>query len=48
MMEVTLYDILNARETRVLRQQSLLTEHRLPLLCFTMNIAGPVKTTPLI
>ena len=47
-MEVTLYDILNARETRVLRQQSLLTEHRVPLLCFTMNIAGPVKTTPLI
>lgn len=47
-MEVTLNDILNARETRVLRQQSLLAEHRVPLLCFTMNIAGPVKTTPLI
>ncbi len=47
-MEVSLHDILNARETRVRRQQSLLTEYRAPLLCFTMNIAGPVKTTPLI
>ena len=48
MMEVSLHDILNAREARVRRQQSLLTEYRAPLLCFTMNIAGPVKTTPLI
>lgn len=47
-MEVSLRDILNARESRVRRQQSLLTEYRAPLLCFTMNIAGPVKTTPLI
>ena len=47
-MEVSLHDILNAREARVRRQQSLLTEYRAPLLCFTMNIAGPVKTTPLI
>lgn len=46
-MEVSLRDILNAREARVRRQQSLLTEYRVPLLCFTMNIAGPVKTTPL-
>ncbi|MBE6944273.1 MAG: triphosphoribosyl-dephospho-CoA synthase CitG [Ruminococcaceae bacterium] len=48
MMEVSLRDILNAREARVRRQQALLTEYRAPLLCFTMNIAGPVKTTPLI
>jgi len=47
-MEVSLLDILNARESRVRQQQSLLAEHRAPLLCFTMNIAGPVKTTPLI
>ena len=47
-MEVSLHDILNARETRVRRQQALLAEYRAPLLCFTMNIAGPVKTTPLI
>ena len=47
-MEVALHDILNAREARVRRQQALLTEYRAALLCFTMNIAGPVKTTPLI
>lgn len=47
-MEVSLRDILNAREVRVRRQQALLTEYRTPLLCFTMNIAGPVKVTPLI
>ena len=48
MMEVSLFDILNAREARVRQQQQLLAAHRAPLLCFTMNIAGPVKTTPLI
>ena len=48
MMEVRLLDILAAREARVQLQQALLAEHRVPLLCFTMNIAGPVKTTPLI
>ena len=47
-MEVSLQDILNAREARVRRRQSLLAEYREPLLCFTMNIAGPVKTSPLI
>lgn len=47
-MEVGLQDILNAREARVRKQQFLLTEHRAPLLCFTMNIAGPVKTSALI
>ena len=48
MMEVSLQDILEAREARVRQQQALLTEYRLPLVCFTMNIAGPVKNTPLI
>ena len=48
MMEVSLLDILNAREARAQRQQQLLAAHRAPLLCFTMNIAGPVKTSPLI
>jgi holo-ACP synthase/triphosphoribosyl-dephospho-CoA synthase len=48
MMEVSLHDILEAREARARQQQALLAEHRVPLLCFTMNIAGPVKTTPLI
>ena len=48
MMEVSLLDILNAREARAQRQQQLLAAHRAPLLCFTMNIAGPVKLSPLI
>lgn len=47
-MEVSLQDILSAREARVRQQQALLAEYRAPLLCFTMNIAGPVKTSPLI
>lgn len=47
-MEVTLLDILQARESRAQRQQELLAKYRVPLVCFTMNIAGPVKVTPLI
>ena len=47
-MEVSLHDILAARENRARQQQALLEEYRLPLICFTMNIAGPVKTSPLI
>lgn len=42
-MEVSLQEILDARENRVLRQQALLTEYQKPLICFTMNIPGPVK-----
>ncbi len=45
---VSLMEMLDARERRVHRQQTLLTEYRTPLVCFTMNIAGPVKTSPLI
>ena len=48
MMEVSLQDILEAREARVRQQQALLEKYRLPLVCFTMNIAGPVKTSSLI
>lgn len=47
-MEVTLMDILNARETRAARQKELLRTYGKPLICFTMNIAGPEKTSPLI
>ena len=47
-MEVSLHDILEAKEIRARQQQTLLETYRVPLLCFTMNIAGPVKTTPLI
>lgn len=47
-MEVTLQQILDARERRAAEQQRLLSEYGLPLICFCMNIAGPVKDTPLI
>lgn len=47
-MNVLLAEILNAREARVARQQALLREFCCPVVCFTMNIAGPVKTSPLI
>lgn len=40
--------ILEARERRVLRQRQLLEQFHKPLLCFTMNIAGPEKNNPLI
>ncbi len=45
---VTLEQMLDARELRAAHQQALLTEHGLPLLCIGMNIAGPVKDSPLI
>ncbi len=45
---VTLSQMLDARESRAWRQQRLLDEYHSPLICFTMNIAGPVKNSPLI
>ena len=48
MSEVTLQQVLQAREDRVARQKQFLTKHNCPLITFTMNIAGPVKTSPLI
>lgn len=48
MTEVTLQDILLARENRVANQKQLLKKYNCPLVSFTMNIAGPVKTAPLI
>lgn len=44
MTEVTLAEILQSREDRVRKQQELLQEYSCPLICFTMNIAGPIKT----
>ena len=43
--EVALPEMLDARERRVYRQQQLLQEYGKPLICFTMNIAGPVKNS---
>ena len=40
--------MLEARERRYYRQQELLAAYRRPLLSFSMNIAGPIKNTPLI
>ena len=45
MEEVTLQQILDARESRAARQQALLEEYGRTLLCFTMNIPGPVKVS---
>ena len=44
--EVTLNQMLEARERRAARQRALLEQYRLPLVSFTMNIAGPVKNSP--
>lgn len=48
MPEVTLEQILNSREKRAKKQKELITSYSCPLICFTMNIAGPTKVTPLI
>lgn len=42
-MEVSLQEILDAREKRAQRQQALLSQFQKPLVCFTMNIPGPEK-----
>lgn len=47
-MEVTLMQMLEARERRAMRQRTLLEEYKSTLVCFTMNIAGPIKNSPLI
>ena len=43
MEEVSLNEMLDAREARAAAQQLLLETHRLPLVCLTLNIPGPVK-----
>jgi len=42
-MEVSVMDILAARDQRAATQKRLLDKYGKPLICFTMNIAGPVK-----
>jgi len=46
--EVSLVQMLDARENRAMRQMDLLSRYKKPLLCFTMNIAGPIKNNELI
>ena len=45
---VDLNQVLEAREHRACRQRALLAQYGPPLVSFSMNIAGPVKNTPLI
>ncbi len=45
--EITLSEILLAREERVAIQNALLAEYKVPVISFTMNMAGPVKRTAL-
>ena len=47
-MIVSLPEMLDARERRANRQRELLEKFQKPLVSFTMNIAGPIKDTPLI
>lgn len=48
MREITLQEMLDARERRAFRQQALQAEYERPLISFSMNIPGPVKDSPLI
>ena len=47
-VNITLEEILRARDTRAASQRRLLNAYHLPPVSFTMNIAGPVKRTPLV
>ncbi len=47
MNEVSLEQILHARDLRVQKQKDILSSAGHPIVSFTMNIAGPVKKTPL-
>ena len=46
-MNVTVQDMMNARDRRAQRQRELLQKYAQTLLCFTMNIPGPEKDNPL-
>lgn len=44
---VSLTEMLDARENRVLEQQKILSVYNLPIISFTLNIPGSIKTFPL-
>ena len=46
--KVELRDVLDARERRSVRQTEMIRARGLPVISYTMNIAGPVKNSPLI
>ncbi|MCI6965705.1 citrate lyase holo-[acyl-carrier protein] synthase [bacterium] len=45
--KITLDEMLSARERRAEKQRALTERFARPIVCFTMNIAGEVKRTPL-
>ena len=47
-MEVTLDEMLSAREARSFRQIRLSRQWGMTLISFSMNIPGPVKDTSLV
>lgn len=47
-MQVSLLEMLSCRERRAETIKNMLTKCALPTVSFTMNIAGPIKTSPLI
>lgn len=47
MREITLQEVLDARENRASSQKRLLAQYGKPLLGLTMNIAGPIKRSAL-
>ena len=47
-MDVTVQDMMEARDRRAETQRRLLDQYRQTLLCFTMNIPGPEKDNALI
>lgn len=46
--EVTLMEMLETREARVRAQEGLRERYGVPVISFTLNIAGPVKDSPII
>lgn len=47
-IEVTVHDMMACRDRRAYIQRKLLKEYNVPVISFSMNIPGSVKTTPLI
>lgn len=43
MREIELEEMLEARDRRIRRQEEILKKYHTTLICFTMNIAGPIK-----
>ena len=45
-IHVTIEDMMKRREKRAAEQQMLIEKYHAPVISFSMNIPGPVKTTP--